>query len=81
LVIPDLAFSLGNGTSIGNTVPLAVNAGGTVPPTPVQYHAFVLCADGTLVSWGYNQRGQLGNSNRPMIAIRRCWEWMISNDP
>jgi hypothetical protein len=28
-----------------------------------QYHVIALCTDGTLVSWGNNQHGQLGNSS------------------
>ncbi|MEO5914558.1 MAG: hypothetical protein ABIS50_10025 [Luteolibacter sp.] len=27
-----------------------------------QYHTLALCADGTLVSWGYNEHGELGNN-------------------
>ena len=37
-------------------------------------HCFALCADGTLVAWGYNLYGQLGNnstthSTTPVLAI------------
>jgi hypothetical protein len=28
-----------------------------------QYHTLALCTDGTLVAWGYNNRGQLGNNS------------------
>ncbi len=60
---------LGNGTTTGSTVPVAVDAGGVLLGREIskiaagQYHTLALCTDGTLVSWGYNQRGQLGNSS------------------
>ncbi|OYV07356.1 MAG: hypothetical protein CFE26_01460 [Verrucomicrobiales bacterium VVV1] len=60
---------LGNGGVTGSTVPVAVNTGGVLAGRSVatiaagQYHALALCTDGTLVSWGYNPRGQLGNSS------------------
>lgn len=60
---------LGNGTVTGSTVPVAVDASGALGGRTVtkiaagQYHALALCTDGTLVSWGYNQRGQLGNGS------------------
>jgi alpha-tubulin suppressor-like RCC1 family protein/DNA-binding beta-propeller fold protein YncE len=60
---------LGNDTVTGSTVPVAVDASGSLAGRMVaniaagQYHALALCTDGTLVSWGYNQRGQLGNSS------------------
>lgn len=60
---------LGNGATAGSPVPVAVDMGGALAGRKVsaiaagQYHVLALCTDGTLVSWGYNQRGQLGNSN------------------
>jgi alpha-tubulin suppressor-like RCC1 family protein len=59
---------LGNGGSTGSLVPVAVDRSGVLAGRKVaaiaagQYHALALCTDGTVVSWGYNQRGQLGNS-------------------
>jgi alpha-tubulin suppressor-like RCC1 family protein len=60
---------LGNGGTTGSPVPVAVDASGTLAGRQVTaisaglYHALAICTDGTLVSWGFNQRGQLGNSN------------------
>jgi len=60
---------LGNGGSTGSLVPVAVDVSGALAGRKVasiaagQYHALALCTDGTVVSWGYNQRGQLGNSS------------------
>jgi hypothetical protein len=60
---------LGDGTHGRSLVPVAVDASGALADRKVaaiaagQYHALALCSDGTLVSWGYNQRGQLGNSS------------------
>lgn len=60
---------LGDGTVSGSSVPLAVNRTGALAGRKVaavaagQYHTLALCADGTLVSWGYNKYGQLGNNS------------------
>jgi alpha-tubulin suppressor-like RCC1 family protein len=48
-------------------VPVAVAVSGVLAGKRVaalaagQYHTLALCTDGTLVSWGYNHRGQLGD--------------------
>jgi alpha-tubulin suppressor-like RCC1 family protein/phosphodiesterase/alkaline phosphatase D-like protein len=60
---------LGNGGKTGSLVPVAVDVSGALAGRKVariaagQYHTLALCTDGTLVSWGYNPRGQLGNSS------------------
>ena len=60
---------LGNGGTTGSLVPVAVDVSGVLAGRKVaaiaagQYHALALCTDGTLISWGYNHRGQLGNSS------------------
>jgi alpha-tubulin suppressor-like RCC1 family protein/phosphodiesterase/alkaline phosphatase D-like protein len=58
---------LGDGTTVSSPVPVAVDTSGILAGKSVariaagQYHLLALCTDGTLVSWGYNARGQLGN--------------------
>jgi len=65
---------LGNGGTTGSLVPVAVDVSGVLAGRKVakiaagQYHTLALCTDGTVVSWGYNPRGQLGNSS---IADRK----------
>ena len=71
---------LGNGTTTDSSVPVAVTraftplAGKTVIAVAAgDYHSLVLCSDGTLVAWGYNAFGQLGNgtttdSSMPVVV-------------
>ena len=60
---------LGIGTSITSLLPVMVSTSGALSGKRVtslaagQYHTLALCIDGTLVSWGYNNRGQLGNNS------------------
>jgi alpha-tubulin suppressor-like RCC1 family protein len=60
---------LGDGTTAASLVPVAVDRSGALAGKRVaaisagQYHALALCTDGTLVAWGYNQRGQLGDGS------------------
>jgi alpha-tubulin suppressor-like RCC1 family protein/phosphodiesterase/alkaline phosphatase D-like protein len=71
---------LGNGNFTRSTVPVAVNRGGVLAgKTAVEIatgssHALVRCSDGTLVSWGFNFNGQLGNqtttdSANPVLVL------------
>ena len=62
---------LGDNTTIQRTTPVAVNtAQGTsalfgktvVAISAGSQHNVALCSDGTLVSWGYNFSGQLGDN-------------------
>ena len=61
---------LGNGGTVPSLVPVAVGAGSVLTGKPVvavaagSTHNLVLCADGTLVAWGSNTYGQLGNGNK-----------------
>ena len=60
---------LGDGTSTGRLVPVAVNMSGALAGKQIaalsagQYHTLAHCTDGTLLAWGYNNRGQLGNNS------------------
>lgn len=60
---------LGNSTTTDSRIPLAVTISGALSGKVViaiaagQFHNLALCSDGTLVSWGYNFYGQLGNGN------------------
>jgi alpha-tubulin suppressor-like RCC1 family protein len=54
---------LGDGTNAGSLTPVAVDLSGrrVVSISAGQYHTLALCTDGSLLAWGYNNRGQLGN--------------------
>jgi hypothetical protein len=60
---------LGDGTTTTALVPVAVDVSGALAGKSVtrisagQYHSLALCTDGTLVAWGYNARGQLGDGS------------------
>ena len=60
---------LGNSGSTTSLAPVAVTTTGALSGKRVaalatgQYHTLALCTDGTLVAWGYNNRGQLGNNS------------------
>ena len=60
---------LGIGTTTTSLLPVMVTTTGALSGKRVatlaagQYHTLALCTDGTLVSWGYNNRGQLGNNS------------------
>lgn len=58
---------LGDGTTTRRMIPVAADHGGALAGKKValirsgQYHSLALCTDGSVVSWGYNPRGQLGD--------------------
>jgi uncharacterized repeat protein (TIGR03803 family) len=61
---------LGNNTTTNSSVPISVITAGTplagktvVAVAAGHYHSMALCSDGTLVAWGYNVYGQLGNNS------------------
>ena len=57
---------LGDGTTTTRSVPVAVAtpAGLRIAALAAgQYHTLALCTDGTLLAWGYNNFGQLGNDS------------------
>ena len=61
---------LGDGTQTQRHVPVAVSASGALAGKTVAavaaggFHSMVLCSDGTVVTWGNNGFGQLGNGNQ-----------------
>jgi alpha-tubulin suppressor-like RCC1 family protein len=65
---------LGDGTTTGSLIPVAVDRSGALAGKRVarlaagQYHTLGLCTDGTLVTWGYNKTGQLGNHRTTAAA-------------
>lgn len=63
---------LGNNSTTGSSVPVAVNATSglsslfdktVVAVTAGASHSLALCSDGTVAAWGYNNSGQLGNKS------------------
>jgi alpha-tubulin suppressor-like RCC1 family protein len=69
---------LGNNTTAQSTLPVAVNTdsgvsalfGKTVVAIAASYYnSRVLCADGSLASWGYNLLGQLGNNGTANSSV------------
>ncbi len=68
---------LGNGTTNGSSLPVAVTTAGTplegkfvVAISAGIYHNLALCSDGTLVAWGSNDVARLGNWNVGYISTR-----------
>ncbi|MCF7732604.1 MAG: PQQ-binding-like beta-propeller repeat protein [Akkermansiaceae bacterium] len=70
---------LGDGTTTTSGVPVAIGSSGVLTGKTVtairasNAHSLAMCADGTLATWGYNHRGQLGTgdvvqSNLPVAA-------------
>jgi alpha-tubulin suppressor-like RCC1 family protein len=69
---------LGSNTTTDSLVPVAVNtaagvsalAGKTVVAIAAgAYHSLALCSDGSVVAWGFNSDGELGdNSTTPRLA-------------
>jgi alpha-tubulin suppressor-like RCC1 family protein len=60
---------LGDGSIANSPVAVAVDLSGALAGKRIaslsagQYHTLALCSDGTLLAWGYNNRGQLGNDS------------------
>ncbi len=59
--------SLGNGNTVGSSVPTTVVTTGALAGKTViavstgNYHSIALASDGTVYTWGDNSKGQLGN--------------------
>ncbi|MEI7953810.1 MAG: cadherin-like beta sandwich domain-containing protein [Verrucomicrobiota bacterium] len=60
---------LGNNSAIASNVPVAVDHSGALTGKSViamsagPFHNLALCSDGTVVTWGYNNYGQLGTGD------------------
>ncbi|WP_395737657.1 cadherin-like beta sandwich domain-containing protein [Prosthecobacter sp.] len=60
---------LGNNSSTDSPVPVAVSAAGALAGKTVvaiaagSAHNLALCSDGSVVAWGYNGEGELGNNS------------------
>ena len=69
------AGQLGNNSYVNSSVPVAVNTGGALAGKTVaalvagQLHSVALCSDGTVVTWGYNNYGQLGNNSTANSSV------------
>jgi len=66
---------LGNNTTANSSVPVAVVQTGVLAGRTVvaiaagSYHNLALCADGTLIAWGMNSNGQLGNATTTNSSV------------
>jgi len=66
---------LGNNSTTGSLAPVAVNTSGVLADKTViamaagQDHNLALCSDHTLVAWGYNGYGQLGNNGTTQSPV------------
>ncbi|MCL2037654.1 hypothetical protein FWG95_01460 [Candidatus Saccharibacteria bacterium] len=67
---------LGNGTTTASNVPVAVNTSGVLSGKTIRQisatedTAYALASDGSVYSWGRNDRGQLGNGG---VTISPTW--------
>ena len=66
---------LGTGSTTNSSVPLTVTTSGALAGKTVvalaagQIHSLALCADGTVVAWGGNTSGQLGNGTTANSSV------------
>ena len=66
---------LGNNSTVNSAIPVAVDRTGVLAGKTVtnisagSNHNLVLCSDGTLVTWGNNTYGQLGNGSTTASSV------------
>jgi alpha-tubulin suppressor-like RCC1 family protein len=71
----NLYGQLGNGNTTNSNVPVLVTASGVLNGRGVvavaagYYHNLALCSDGTVVAWGLNYSGQLGNTSNANSSV------------
>jgi alpha-tubulin suppressor-like RCC1 family protein len=71
----DSSGQLGGGSVIQSNLPVVVTAAGALSGKAViavsagSSHCLALCSDGTLVAWGANSFGQLGNGNATSSTV------------
>ena len=66
---------LGDGTSIERNTPVEISGIGALAGKTVvglsqgaEQHSVVLCSDGTIITWGYNNVGQLGHGSNQVLS-------------
>ncbi len=66
---------LGNGGTAASSVPVAVDSSGALAGKTViaisagPFHNLALCSDGSVVAWGYNNHGQLGDETKKSSLV------------
>ena len=71
----NFAGQLGNSSSTNSSVPVLVNQAGALAGKNVHTvvagdsHSLALCSDGTVVAWGNNGNGQLGNNSNTSSSV------------
>jgi alpha-tubulin suppressor-like RCC1 family protein len=76
---------LGDGTNTNRSRPVPVDTSGVlagktiVQVSPGYHHAMALCSDGTVVTWGNNYSGELGNNSTTNSSVPVLVDTSISS--
>ena len=86
----NVAGQLGNNSTTSSSVPVAVDATGVLAGRTViavaagAYHSLALRSDGTVVAWGSNSSGELGNNSTTAssvpVAVNAANSWDLLNN-